>query len=350
MKCRISRKFNHIILLYTDASLWITIIGFCAVVFVWTIIIITVGVHRYLSMGFFFYYYHRYLRQRHACNRIHTLATCTPHLVSHQPRPPFAGWNETIPVGFNCAEDRWTINKQCPIQISGRILLYFPVRGSWGGGRTRLQKQFCVYAHNIRTYNIYERIRSVRGGGGPVLEMGEWGRRRSRERENMAKRTDRDKSLLVASARACARMCVCRVTCACVCAPRHSSSRRQVEHTHTHTHTHVHIYIYIYAAPVAGRQFKGRIRGSEGARWWCIATWRDTAAREGSRRERWERGRARARDRERGGERARKRESEWESKRWRESIDSGSPGLGFQSIPLGPRLTRLAVLPKPSVL
>lgn len=34
-----------------------------------------------------------------------------------------------------------------------------------------------------------------------------------------------------------------------------------------------------------------------------------------------------------------------------ESIDSGSPGLGLQSIPLGPRLTRgaFAVLPKPSV-
>lgn len=38
-------------------------------------------------------------------------------------------------------------------------------------------------------------------------------------------------------------------------------------------------------------------------------------------------------------------------KRDGESIDSGSPGLGFQSIPLGPRLTRgaFAVLPKPSV-
>jgi len=102
---------------------------------------------------------------------------------------------------------------------------------------------------------------------------------------------------------------------------------------------------------VAGRQFKGRIdagRPWPGGVWRPGGTWLQGRDREVSV-ERGE-GRARERERVRRGERARKRKRERESKRWRESIDSGSPGLGFQSIPLGPRLTRLAVLPKPSVL
>lgn len=97
---------------------------------------------------------------------------------------------------------------------------------------------------------------------------------------------------------------------------------------------------------MAGRQFKGRIvAGRRRAGGIAIG---GTAAGEGSKRECRERGRAR--ECERGRESEKERDGDSEGERRRESIDSGSPGFGFQSIPLGPRLTRLAVLPKPSVL
>jgi len=62
------------------------------------------------------------------------------------------------------------------------------------------------------------------------------------------------------------------------------------------------VYIYIYAAPLAGRQFKGRIDAGR----WCIAAGGGTAAGEGSRRE----GKG-ARACERGDEGERKMEREY---------------------------------------